>query len=556
MALIREEEIEFGPGLNILTGETGAGKSILIGSVNAALGEASFKDLASEEADYSLAELVFETDREEVLSRLREADLPLSDGQVVISRRKSGSRSISRINGETVPLSLVREIAPYLIDIHGQHANQALLRTASHLELVDSFAGKKASDLLTQCAQAHRRLTQAEKSLAEDAADEQERLRRADFLTFEVKEIDAAALKEGEDEELEEKFRRLSHAQKILDGLAEAAEYIDGERGAAMQISRAARALSQIAEYDERLAQLYETISQIDSLTGDFSLELSGSVDDFGDDGGELESVSERLNLVNRIRKRYGPEIADVLRSRDEKEAELERLQDYDNWRREKEKERDGLAAELSKLCGKLTAVRQESAQLLAEQIRRSLQDLNFLDVQFEIRVTPKGEMTAHGADDVTFMISMNPGMPLRPLHEVASGGELSRIMLAIRTVMASRDETQSLIFDEIDAGISGRTAQRVSEKLAQLSCAHQVICITHLAQIAAMADRHFRIEKTVDDGMTHTHVRQLGRGEETEELARILGGAQITDKVLSGAEEMKKLAEDYRAQLAQDAQA
>ena len=549
MALIEEEKIEFGDGLNILTGETGAGKSILIGSLGVALGSGSFKDYVPENADHASVELIFETQSGRVQAWLEEHDIPDMDGQIIISRSFRKGRSISRINGEVVPIGLVRELSSDLIDIHGQHEHQSLLYPKYHLQLVDDFAGEELEKKKERCRMLYQAYASASQKLKEALRDAGDRAKNMDFISFEVSEIDDAGLRLGEDEELENRFRFLSNAQKIMEALSVVQQLTDGdgERDASSQISRASGELSAVASYDEELMQLQSTLSDAESMLSDFTRALSGYIDAFSYDEQEFSEVSERLDLINHLKMKYGRKIEDILSYRDTRQQELDRLSNFDAYVGGLKSEVEKTRKELLEVCGDITALRKTAAEKLTEQIVRSLKDLNFLDVRFEIHFEKLKEPSGNGMDEVTFLISMNPGLPLRPLQHVASGGELSRIMLGIKAVMAKKDEIECLIFDEIDTGISGRTAQKVSEKMAQLSRDRQVIAITHLAQIASMADEHFLIEKRSEDGKTHTGVRQLTGKEITDELARILGGVQITDAVRATAAEMKRMADEKK---------
>ena len=549
MALIEEEKIEFGDGLNILTGETGAGKSILIGSLGVALGSGSFRDFVPENADNASVELIFETQSGRVRAWLEEHDIPDMDGQIIISRSFRKGRSISRINGEVVPIGLVRELSSDLIDIHGQHEHQSLLDPRYHLQLVDDFAGEQLEKKKERCRTLYQSYAAASQKLKEALQDAGDRAKKVDFISFEVSEIDEAGLRPGEDEELENRFRFLSNAQKIMEALSVVQQLTDGdgERDASSQISRASGELSAVASYDEELMQLQSTLSDAESMLSDFTRALSGYIDAFSYDEQEFSEVSERLDLINHLKMKYGRKIEDILSYRDTRQQELDRLSNFDAYVGGLKSEVEKNRKELLEVCGDITALRKTAAEKLTEQIVRSLKDLNFLDVRFEIHFEKLKEPSGNGMDEVTFLISMNPGLPLRPLQHVASGGELSRIMLGIKAVMAKKDEIECLIFDEIDTGISGRTAQKVSEKMAQLSRDRQVIAITHLAQIASMADEHFLIEKRSEDGKTHTGVRQLTGKEITDELARILGGVQITDAVRATAAEMKRMADEKK---------
>ena len=549
MALIEEEKIEFGDGLNILTGETGAGKSILIGSLGVALGSGSFKDYVPENADHASVELIFETQSGRVQAWLEEHDIPDMDGQIIISRSFRKGRSISRINGEVVPIGLVRELSSDLIDIHGQHEHQSLLYPKYHLQLVDDFAGEELEKKKERCRMLYQAYASASQKLKEALRDAGDRAKNMDFISFEVSEIDDAGLHLGEDEELENRFRFLSNAQKIMEALSVVQRLTDGdgETDASSQISRASGELSAVASYDEELMQLQSTLSDAEGMLSDFTRALSGYIDAFSYDEQEFSEVSDRLDLINHLKMKYGRTIEDILSYRDARQQELDRLSNFDAYVSGLKAEVEKSRKELLEVCGDITALRKTSAEKLTEQIVRSLRDLNFLDVRFEIHFEKLKEPSGNGMDEASFLISMNPGLPLRPLQHVASGGELSRIMLGIKTVMAKKDEIECLIFDEIDTGISGRTAQKVSEKMAQLSRDRQVIAITHLAQIASMADVHFLIEKRSEDGKTYTGVRQLTGEEITDELARILGGVQITDAVRATAAEMKRMADEKK---------
>lgn len=549
MALIEEEKIEFGDGLNILTGETGAGKSILIGSLGVALGSGSFKDFVPENADHASVELIFDTQSGRVKVWLEEHDIPDMDGQIIISRSFRKGRSISRINGEVVPIGLVRELSSDLIDIHGQHEHQSLLYPKYHLQLVDDFAGEELEKKKERCRMLYQAYASASQKLKEALRDAGDRAKNMDFISFEVSEIDDAGLRLGEDEELENRFRFLSNAQKIMEALSVVQRLTDGdgETDASSQISRASGELSAVASYDEELMQLQSTLSDAEGMLSDFTRALSGYIDAFSYDEQEFSEVSDRLDLINHMKMKYGRTIEDILSYRDARQQELDRLSNFDAYVSGLKAEAEKSRKELLEVCGDITALRKTSAEKLTEQIVRSLRDLNFLDVRFEIHFEKLKEPSGNGMDEATFLISMNPGLPLRPLQHVASGGELSRIMLGIKAVMAKKDEIECLIFDEIDTGISGRTAQKVSEKMAQLSRDRQVIAITHLAQIASMADEHFLIEKRSEDGKTHTGVRQLTGEAITDELARILGGVQITDAVRATAAEMKRMADEKK---------
>lgn len=548
LALIDEIEVEFGEGLNILTGETGAGKSIILGSVNLALGGRYTRDIIRDGADYGFVELTFEIRDPGQIERLKALDVFPEEGMVVLSRRLMEGRSVSRINGETVTMGLLREVSAVLIDIHGQHEHQSLLYKKNHLEILDAFAREEGAGCRQAVQEAYRDYRACEKELEEVSMDESQRAKEMAFLEFEVEEIEKAALQEGEDEELESAYRRMANGRKIAGSALEAYRYTSEDPDSACEnLSRAIRALSEAAECDEGARQLQEQLVEVDSLLNDFNRELSDYSKSCEYSEEELYETENRLNEINRLKVKYGGTVGEILAYQEQQAGKLEKLQDYEAYLAGLEKKAREAEALLVKACRSLSQVRKSQAAILEKAVQKGLEELNFADVRFEIHFEELKSYTGNGTDDVEFMISLNPGQPLRPLKDVASGGELSRIMLAIRTVMARRDDIETLIFDEIDVGISGRTAQKVSEKMALIGKSHQVICITHLAQIAAMADAHYVIEKTVEEMETRTRIRRLTEEDSVRELARILGGARITEAVLTNAREMKELAKGIK---------
>lgn len=542
LALIDEIRVSFDKGFHALTGETGAGKSILLGSVNLALGAKYSSDLIRQGAEYGYVELTFLVEKDRQKKTLEALDVFPEDGMVVLSRKLMDKRSICKINGETVTVSQMKAVAGALIDIHGQHEHQSLLYKKNHLTILDDFSSEEAGKIKAQVSETYHTYKKLKEEYEEATKDDRERAKEISFLEFEVKEIDEANLQPGEDDILEEQYRRMVNGKKIAENLAEGYEHT-GQRGASDALSRAIRCLQEAAGYDEKAQELSQQLSEVDSLLNDFNRELaeySKSLD-FSEE--EFYEVETRLNEINRLKSKYGNSVEEILAYQQEQEEELARLQNYDEYLSELSDRLEATEDTLKQLCSTLTELRRRAAIELEQAIITQLQDLNFLDVRFEIGFKRTESYTALGWDEVEFMISMNPGESVRSLGDVASGGELSRIMLAIKTVMASKDEIETLIFDEIDVGISGRTAQKVSEKMARIGKSRQVICITHLAQIAAMADVHYAIEKKSQDGITRTSIRRLSKEEEIEELARILGGAEITDTVMKSAAEMKELA-------------
>ena len=548
LALIDEMEVEFKEGLNILTGETGAGKSIILGSINLALGGRYSSDILRNEDEPGYVELTFFVEDEIQNELLKALDVFPEEGVVTLSRKMIGKRSVSKINGETVQISQLKEVAEILIDIHGQHEHQSLLYKKNHLTILDEFAKDVIKDVKAQVADAYGSYKKYKEELQEANLDEKERNKEMSFLEFEINEIQAANLKENEDETLEEQYRRMVNGKKITANLEEAYGYTaNANHNASDALSRAINCLQDAARYDEKASELYAQLSEVDSLLNDFNRELSDYSSSFDFSEEDFYEVEKRLNEINHLKSKYGNTIEEILTYCTEKEETLRRLQDYDSYLEELRKNLADAEKKVNELSVQLSKLRKMAAKELTKAIKDGLLDLNFLDVQFEMIFTKLEHYTALGTDEVEFMISMNPGEPVRSLGDVASGGELSRIMLAIKTVMAEKDQIETLIFDEIDVGISGRTAQKVSEKMAVIGRNHQVICITHLAQIAAMADAHFAIEKKVENGKTTTSISLLNADEEIAELARILGGAEITETVMQSAAEMKELAKSAK---------
>ena len=543
LALIERADVEFGEGLNILTGETGAGKSIIIGSVSMALGGKASRDSIRHGADYAYIELVFSVKGEDRLRALRELDTePTEDGLVIISRKITPSRSISRINDETVTAASLRQITGLLLDIHGQHEHQSLLYKSKHLEILDAYVKAQTQPAKKKMEEEYKNYCILKKRLSSFEMDHDARLREADFLRFEIQEIEEGNIKEGEEEELTARYRRFSHARRIAENLNEAYDSLQADA-----VTRALRSVEQVTEYDEALQSIRDQLYDAEAILSDAGREISAYISSMEFDEESWRQTEERLDQIHSLQNKYGASVLAIQASLEEKRKRLEELENYDAFREQTEKKLKISTDHLCRLCTDLSEIRKKASVELVKRIRSGLLDLNFLDVEFDMEFETLDHFTPDGWDEVQFLISTNPGQPMRPLKDVASGGELSRIMLAIKTVLADSDEIPTLIFDEIDTGISGRTAQKVSEKLSYIAGSHQVICITHLPQIAAMADIHFEILKSASEGSTATTIERLGREKSIRELARLLGGAQITEAVLKNAHEMKDLADQTK---------
>ena len=540
LALIEQAQVEFGEGLNILTGETGAGKSIIIGSVNMALGGKASKDSIRQGADSAYIELLFSVGGDAQREALKAMEIfPSEDETLIISRKILPTRSVSKINDETVTTAKLRQVTALLMDIHGQHEHQSLMDIHKHLEILDAYGKGKIASWKEKIRREYQEYRKLKEKLSSMETGQEDRLREADFCRFEIENIEEAALKEGEEEALTSRYRKLSHMQRIMEALSSAYEVLEGD-----SLGRAVRDVDQVAGFDEDLSPIRDQLLDLEALSNELERSIQEYMDGCQFEESEFRQIEERLDVIRGLQAKYGPTVAQVFKVLEEKKKRLEELENYDEIREELKRKLSEAEKVLAGDCEQLSAIRNAAGKILAEKIKESLIDLNFLEVEFVMEFRWLDHYTIEGFDEAEFLISTNPGQPVRPLKAVASGGELSRIMLAIKTVLADTDEIPTLIFDEIDTGISGRTAQKVSEKLKEISRTHQVICITHLPQIASMADSHFEIAKSIKGKETVTNIRRLGREESIDELARLLGGAEITEAVRKNAKEMKELAE------------
>lgn len=548
LAIIDEIEVEFSEGLNVLTGETGAGKSIIIGSINIALGGKVSKDIIRTGTEFALVELTFLAEDSEQINSLEKLGITLEEDVVVISRKITKCRTINRVNGETVSVSMLKSIADILIDIHGQNEQQSLLYKNKHMEIVDRYAAEKMCGRDMEFSEMYRQYKDMLVKYSEKEMSEEERLREVSFIRYELEQIEQAHLVKGEEEKLQERYRYLSNANEIKSGINEVYSLVEDSYGDSQSVSqmlgRSSHILAKISGYDERLNELARQIADIDELIMDFNRDLQEYASDMDENGEEFAEVETRLDLVRTIKSKYGATTELVENYAKDLENKLEKYEAYEEYRANLEKKIEIYKIKLEKLGESISKIRKKCSAELEKRITDALIDLNFLQVKFEIAVRELDEFNSKGKDEVEFMISTNPGEDLKPIGQAASGGELSRIMLAIKAVLAEHDSIGTLIFDEIDVGISGRTAQKVAEKMAFIGHSHQVICISHLAQIAAMADHNYLIEKNNLLNKTSTVIRQLEGDEIVEEIARILGGAKITDAVLESAREMKQLAD------------
>lgn len=555
LALISRADLSFDEGMHVLTGETGAGKSMLLGAMDLALGGKGSADMIRQGQDEAYAELVFDVSGDErLIERLGELDIaPDEEGTVVLSRKISASKKGScKINGETSTISKLKAAAGLLIDIHGQHEHQSLLNRSNHIKILDGFVPAKDRGVFDELKNAYGHYRELRERLDTEKCDEAQRDRELSYMRHELNEIETASLREGEDDEVQERYDLISNGKKITDALSKAGELLGAGAGNAMlretpaldRVGEAIGEISAVAEYDPALASLADMLRDAESILSDACHELSGHMASFDFDEGALDECTKRLDLINTLKKRYGSTIKEINAYADELRAKCEKYEDYEAYISALEADLEKSEEKLKELCGKASKLRKKAALELEKKMKAELSDLNFLSADFCVDIKNREDYSASGLDIVEFMISMNPGEPVRSLSQVASGGELSRIMLALRTIGDADDGIGTLIFDEIDAGISGVTAMMVAKKLSDLAKKRQVICITHLAQIAAFGDHHFFIEKSAKDNVTTTRVGIMEENERIAELTRLLGG---TASAGATAAELMETAREYK---------
>lgn len=547
IALIDDANVNFTDNLNILTGETGAGKSIIMGALKIGMGDKLPKDIVREAGKEGFCQLLFLVDDEAVLEQIRQLGVePTEDGEILITRRIVNSRTINTINDMAVTAARLREVSALLIDMHTQHQQQTLLKKNEHMKLLDKFGRAAIEPLKREVVQRHADYTELMDQMDKLSMDEAERSRRAEFLKYQIAEIESANVKAGEDEDIEHQYNKMVNSRDIVAAASEVYSVTgyENQSSAGNEIGRVLVNLKGIKELDDEIDGLYSQLENIDALLNDFNVELSNYMQSMNFDDSEFREVESRLDVINDIKGKYGSTVDEVNRYLEESKAEYEKLSEYDEYIAELSGKINKAKKLMIDAADKLSAERKKHAKLMCKEIKTALSDLSFMQVDFDMVFDRLSECTANGIDDCYFVISTNVGEKLRPLYDVASGGELSRIMLAVKSCMAAEDNIGTLVFDEIDVGISGRAAQAVAEKMALISRKHQVISITHLPQIAAMADSHYLIEKSADEGKTVTKIVRLSEAESITEIARLLGGASITDAVMSNALEMKQMAE------------
>ncbi len=540
LAVIECADLDLGSGFSVLTGETGAGKSVLIHSLNLLLGERVGKDIVRSGCAKATVSGLFTGLSEDTLSSLREQGFE-SDGEVLIQRDlTSDGRSSVRINGRPATVAMVRETAGDLVNIHGQHDNRALLDPATHVRYLDSFA--KNHEIRARYESVFFELKQVLSRISEIGSDEQTRMQKIDLLSYQVKEIDSADLKAGEEEELIQRRTVLSNAEKIESSLASAYALCSEENNARDKLGQASFNLESVASFDPRLADLSERMISLSDQLDDLSSDLRDFLDGQSFDPSELNEVEERLDLIYRLKRKYGSFVAEILAFREKAAAELALLVSSSQRMDELNAEKERLYGLLKSAAADLTRSRKQAGETLEKALSSQLAFLDMPNTGFCVRIEPAGTFTPKGADAVEFLLSANLGEDLRPLSKIASGGELSRIMLSMKTCLTLEEDAQTLIFDEIDTGVSGKAAEKIAMKLKEISRDKQVVVVTHLAQIAAYATEHFLISKAVSGSRTVTSVIPLDRSGRIGELARIIGGINPTDATVAAAEDLLRI--------------
>ena len=544
-ALIKEAEIYFDKGLNIISGETGAGKSMLVGAINILFGERGGQDFIGQGADHSHVEGLFKL-RPEIVSVFSDMGINTDDNSLLIARTiGADGKSVCRINGRVVTVGMLKDVSAFLVDIHSQHQTRSLTNPQRHIELLDVFCNDEileAKKLLKEHIAGYKEIIG---QIEEITGDEKDREKAAEFLRFQYDELANADIKESEEEELSSRRQTLISYERIIkNSTAALLALSDIESGGAMdKIYKASSHIAELSKDDSRTEPMLETVKAISAMTDDLLRELRRYMDGLMSSPEELDNIEARLTLIGGLKRKYGGSVQSILKHYDDITKKLDSFENEDNQLKELTGRKKDCLQKIIALCDNITSERKAAAEKIKGQMESHLSGLGMKNAKFDILIERKKAFSANGCDSVEFMISPNIGEPLKPLAKIASGGEMSRIMLALKTILADADNTPTFIFDEIDTGISGRTAQQVAEKLTVISNSHQLICITHLPQIAAMADKHYLIEKSDDSTKTTTNIVELSENESIEELARLLGGVEITEATLTAAREMREMA-------------
>lgn len=549
IAIIEAADIEFAPGFNALTGETGAGKSIVIDSLSAVLGQRTSRELIRTGAEKAFVSAAFSGMAPELTEAL--GIQPEPDGTLLLQREiQTDGKNVCRINGRPVTVGQLRALGARLLNIHGQHDGQQLLDEEQHIVYLDSFG--RVESLAITYAEKYKNFTDIRRQIGALQMDEAEKARRVDTLQYQIEELRRAKLTPGEEEELTARRGMLRNAEKFLDAVAGADYALNGDDsggGALSALRQAQDALSGVRHLDDAFGQLYERLGEAYSEVYDIAATVEDKRGELDVSPGELDRVESRMDLLYRLKKKYGATVEDMLDYQARCEAELAQIEDAGDTLARLEQALSKAEKEARQAAQALSDARKAAADRLTAQILTELQQLDMGKIRFAVDFAEK-PLDSDGMDTVRFLMSANVGEELRPIHKIASGGELARIMLAMKNVLSEQDHVGTMVFDEVDTGVSGRAAQKVAEKMARISRRKQVLCVTHLPQLAAMADTHFSVEKGERGGRTHTEVRRLDREQRRQELARLTGGSHVSQTMLDGAEELLVQAEKFRAEL------
>ena len=554
VALIDEVEVTFAPGLNVLTGETGAGKSIVVDSINFLLGQRPGRDFVRTGADFAAVEGIVEVDDPSIIEALNRIGIDMAgEGQLLLERTiQAGGKSVCRINGRAVTVSMLKDASAYLVDVHGQHEHQSLLDSTKQLYLLDQFCGDAMVKHKSTLEDMLKRYKENARALKAVQGIGNQRAEQIEMWKYQLSEIEKAALTQEEEDNLTARKTRLAGLEKLTSNTAAALTLLysgesgSNEQSAADQVSQAKQMLTELAKLDPTREPMLEALIDVETQLQEINQDLRTYQEELDADPEALDQIETRLDVIYRVKKKYGPTVADVLQKQKLLALNLENLENSEAEIKRLNGIMRGLSGEITTVCDAMHNLRVEWGQRISAQIQDVLKELSMKNAQISIDVTRKTAFGPDGNDQVEFLISPNPGEPLKPLKRIASGGEMSRVMLAIKTVLADADRIGTVIFDEVDAGISGRTAQQVAEKLHGISRTRQILCITHLPQIAAMADTHFRIEKSSEGERTVTSVTALAFEQMIAELARLIGGAGITSATYGAAMEMKQQAQGF----------
>lgn len=549
IAIIEAADIEFAPGFNALTGETGAGKSIVIDSLSAVLGQRTSRELIRTGADKAFVSAAFSGMAPELTEEL--GIQPEADGTLLLQREiQTDGKNVCRVNGRPVTVGQLRALGARLLNIHGQHDGQQLLDEEQHIVYLDSFG--RVESLAITYAEKYKNFTDIRRQIGALQMDEAEKARRVDTLQYQIEELKRAKLKPGEEEELTARRGMLRNAEKFLDAVAGADYALNGDDsggGALSALRQAQDALSGVRHLDDAFGQLYERLGEAYSEVYDIAATVEDKRGELDVSPGELDRVESRMDLLYRLKKKYGATVEDMLDYQARCEAELAQIEDAGDTLVRLEQALSKAEKEARQAAQALSDARKAAADRLTAQILTELQQLDMGKIRFAVDFAEK-PLDSDGMDTVRFLMSANVGEELRPIHKIASGGELARIMLAMKNVLSEQDHVGTMVFDEVDTGVSGRAAQKVAEKMARISRRKQVLCVTHLPQLAAMADTHFSVEKGERGGRTYTEVRRLDREQRRQELARLTGGSHVSQTMLDGAEELLVQAEKFRTEL------